>query len=95
MVQPNVHADAMAAVAELLSQDWTDIDQLAILACASMDAHGKRARARRHWAKARAFVHIYPYALFWHTSMCEQFCAPGGKWAERDRTAFEADFKCP
>jgi hypothetical protein len=49
------------------------------------------ARARRHWATARAFVHVYlvrPYALFWHEFVGERLCAPGGKWAELDRAAF-------
>ena len=40
----------------------------------------------------RAFVHVYPYAIFWHAHACTQLCAPGGKWAERDRAAFEEAF---
>ena len=53
----------------------------------------KKARARRHWATASAFVKVYPYALFWHAYVGKQLCAPGGKWAKRDRAAFEADFQ--
>ncbi len=52
----------------------------------------KKARARRHWASARTFVQVYPYALFWHAYVGKQLCAPGGKWAERDRAAFEEEF---
>jgi hypothetical protein len=52
----------------------------------------KKARACCHWATARAFVQVYPYALFWHAYVGKQLCAPGGKWAERDRAAFEEDF---
>jgi hypothetical protein len=52
----------------------------------------KKARARRHWATARAFVQVYPYALFWHAYVGKQLCAPGGKWAEHDRAAFEEEF---
>jgi len=59
---------------------------------AYLAAQMSKERARRHWATARAFVHMYPYALFWHTYACKQLCAPGGTWAERDRVAFENDF---
>ena len=92
MRHPNLHADAV--VSALLSEKWTEIAQLESFAWVWLDAHVQRVRARRNWAKARAFVRVYPYALFWHMSMCKQLCAPGGKWAERDRAAFEADFIC-
>lgn len=55
----------------------------------------KRMRARVNWASARAYVHmrlVRPYALFWHEYVGERMCAPGGKWAERDRAAFEYEF---
>jgi len=55
----------------------------------------KRRRARLHWATARAFVHVYlvrPYAFFWYEYVGKQLCAPGGRWAKIDRTAFEAEF---
>ena len=55
-------------------------------------AQYKRARARHHWATARAFVNVYPYALVWQDHACRQLCAPGRKWADRDRAAFEEDF---
>ena len=51
-----------------------------------------QARVRHRWAMVRALVHISPYAIFWHMHVGEQLCAPGGKWAECDRTAFEEDF---
>jgi len=92
MRHPNLQADAV--VSALLSEEWTEIAQLESFAWVWLDAHVQRVRACRNWAKARAFVRVYPYALFWHMSMCKQLCAPGGKWAERDRAAFEADFIC-
>jgi len=55
----------------------------------------KRRRARLHWVTAREFVNVYlvrPYALFWHEYVGERLCAPGGKWVERDRAAFEDEF---
>ena len=52
----------------------------------------EKARARRHWAKVRALVHAYPYAIFWYAHACTQLCAPGGTWAERDRAAFDEEF---
>ncbi len=51
-----------------------------------------RERALRHWATARLFVRMYPYALHWYEYTCKQLCAPGGAWETRDRSAFEADF---
>ena len=57
------------------------------------------ARARRHWAEARALGRATTGALacafFWHAHVGEQLCAPGAKWAERDRAAFERDFNRP
>ncbi len=55
----------------------------------------KRMRARLHWATARAYVHmrlVRPYALCWNEYVGERLCAPGGKWRERDRAAFEDEF---
>ena len=52
----------------------------------------EKARARRRWSMVRTFVQVYPYAIFWHAHACTQLCAPGGKWAERDRAAFEDEF---
>lgn len=56
-----------------------------------------RLNALYHWARARAFVKneyllIRPYARFWYEYACKQLCAQGGKWAERDRTAYEDEF---
>ena len=53
----------------------------------------EKARARRNWAKVRAVVHVYPYAMFWYAHACAQLCAPGGAWAERDRAAFDEEFR--
>lgn len=70
-----------AALFEIISAIWLE-----------EQAQLKTARVRSNWAKARAFVRVYPYAIFWGEHSCVQLCAPGGKWAERDRAAFEADF---
>jgi len=52
-----------------------------------------RTRVRLHWAKARREVLLVrPYAFFWYEYAGKQLCAPGGRWAKRDRTAFEAEF---
>lgn len=63
------------------------------LAVRDASEHGG-ARARHHWAIARAFGNMCASANFRyaHTQVCKQLCAPGGKWEERDRAAFEADF---
>ena len=53
----------------------------------------EQARARHHWAIARAFCNMHACAHFWYAHTCKQLCAPGCKWAERDRGAFEADFE--
>jgi len=50
----------------------------------------KRQCARLHWATARVY-RARPYARFLHEYVGEQLCAPGGKWAERDRVALEAE----
>jgi len=73
--------DVAVALAEIVSGMWLE-----------EQAQLKTARIRRNWAKARAFVRVYPYAIFWGDHSCLQLCAPGGRWAERDRAAFEADF---
>jgi hypothetical protein len=52
----------------------------------------KKSRAIERWTKARYFVKVYPYAIFWHEHVGESLCAPGGKWAQRDRIAFEEEF---
>ena len=48
----------------------------------------KEKLVKHYWATARAFVDKYrirPYALFWHEDAGKSLCAPGGKWAVRDR----------
>lgn len=51
-----------------------------------------KARVRRLWLTAKKAVIVRPYAIFWYDFVCKQMCAPGGKWAERDRVAFVQDF---
>jgi hypothetical protein len=66
--------------------------------CADASAalrHLKRMRARLHWTTMRAYMHtriVRPYAICWNEFVAERLCAPGGKWAERDRAAFEDEF---
>jgi len=52
----------------------------------------KRRRARLNWATAAQAYIVRPYALFWYEFVGKQLCAPGGKWAENDRAAFEEEF---
>jgi hypothetical protein len=52
-------------------------------------------RSRRHWKTVREFVHTYivrPYALFWYEYVGIKLCAPGGAWANNDRSAYHNDF---
>ena len=51
-----------------------------------------RKKARAHWATARKFVQVRSHALFWHAYTGKRLCAPGGKWAERDRVEFSVAF---
>ena len=48
--------------------------------------------ARKNWMAVSASVNAFQYALFWQEYVCKQNCAPGGKFAKRDRDAFEAEF---
>ena len=91
MLAPDVVASAYNAVTIML----TDEDDLVRRAATHTLGKLKRERTRLCWATARAFVQVYlvrPYALFWHAHVGEQLCAPGGKWAERDRAEFEDEF---
>lgn len=47
--------------------------------------------ARRNWKAVSASVNAFQYALFWQY-VCKKNCAPGGKFAKRDRAAFEEEF---
>jgi len=70
-------------------------DKHYMVRCAARTTLGilKRKLARLHWATARVQVRLVrPYALFWDAYVGKQLCAPGGKWAERDRVAFEEEF---
>ena len=91
MLEAKALALACSAVANMLTDEWYDVRYAAAKTLANL----KQKRARLHWATARVFVHMYlvrPYVLFWHTYVGERLCAQGGKWAERDRVAFEEEF---
>jgi hypothetical protein len=45
-----------------------------------------------HPELARHRVIARGVAFFWYGITAERHCAPGGRWAERDRLAFLADF---
>ena len=60
--------------------------------CIWLEKQLKKARARRNWAAVRSFVHVRSHALFWYAYMGKQLCGHGGKWATRDRAAFEDEF---
>jgi HEAT repeat protein len=82
---------ACGAVANILTDTDLDVRDAARGALSKL----KRTRARLHWATARAYVHIRlvrPYAICWNEYVGERLCAPGCKWAEADRAAFEAEF---
>jgi len=89
MLAPDVLEPAISAVTNML----TDTDYYVLVTATVTLINLKHRRARLHWAKARAFVHLVrPYALVWHEYVGERLCAPGGVWAERDCSAFEEEF---
>jgi len=51
----------------------------------------KQMRARLNWATARVY-RVRWYGRCWYEDVLVKLCAQGGKWAERDRAAFEAEF---
>jgi hypothetical protein len=55
----------------------------------------RKAHVHRHWAIARAFVHLHTYAFFWYAHVGQKLCALGGNWRISDRIAFEEDFDKP
>jgi HEAT repeat protein len=53
----------------------------------------KKMLAQMHWATARVYRPLVrSYGTFWYEEACKTLCAPGGKWAETDRAAFEEEF---
>lgn len=53
----------------------------------------KKMLAQMHWATARVYRPLVrSYGRFWYEEACKTLCAPGGKWAENDRAAFEEEF---
>jgi hypothetical protein len=51
----------------------------------------KRKLAQMHWATARVYRARW-YGWVWYDEACKSLYVPGGKWAERDGVAFEAEF---
>ena len=91
MLEPDVLARACSVVTNMLTDEADGVRDMATNILGNL----KRKRSRLHWGTARAFVLVFlvrPYALFWHAYVGEQLCAPGGKWAARDRAAFEEEF---
>lgn len=70
-----------------------DLARVAATCTAFSDlTEAKKARVRRNWATARAFVHMRSAALFWYAHTGKQLCGPCGKWAQHDRAAFDYEF---
>lgn len=91
MLTPTLIASARNAITNLLDDENYRTRREAEYALVNL----KKKLVEYYWATARAFVDKYrirPYALFWHEDACKSLCAPGGKWAVRDRAAFEAEF---
>jgi len=87
MLAPDELARAFQVVTNMLTDDQYDVRNQAINTLRNL----KRKRARLHWATARVY-RVRWYGHCWYECALEKLCAPGGKWAERDRAAFEAEF---
>jgi HEAT repeat protein len=74
----------MHTTGELNDWAWSGINTLRTL---------KTMLARMHWATARVYRPVARwYGWVWYEEACKSLYAPGGKWAERDRAAFEDEF---
>jgi hypothetical protein len=78
---------ACRAVTNMLTDENQDMRYWAAKALRKL----KRQRARLNWATARVY-RVRWYGWVWYKEACKALYAPGGKWAERDRAAFEAEF---
>jgi len=103
----NLHPDKLAlhagAIVSMLADADHEVHYVAIKTIYRLDQTAftlhaeailrimKQRRARLHWATARMY-RVRWYGRFWYEYTLEKLCAPGGKWAERDRAAFEAEF---
>jgi len=87
MLAPDVLEPAIIAVTNRL----TDADFYIRDKATATLINLKRKRARLHWATARVY-RVRWYARCWYEDVLVKLCAPGGKWAEQDRAAFEVEF---
>ena len=88
MRKPDI-AIACSAVENMLNDASDDMRYWAAKALRKL----KRQRARINWATARVHHPVARwYGWVWYEEACKSLYAPGGKWAERDRAAFEAEF---
>jgi len=87
MLGPDVLELAIIAVTNMLTDAAYPIRAAATVTLINL----KRKRVRLHWATARVY-RVRWYGRFWYEDVLVKLCAPGGKWAERDRAAFEAEF---
>ena len=88
LLAPDVVAVACIVVAKMLTD--TD-DPLVHMKATNILYKLKKARGRLNWATARVY-RVRSYGRFWYEEACKSLCAPGGKWAENDRAAYEAEF---
>ena len=84
---PPVIAMARSAIANLLTGGNYREREEAKYALENL----KKMLAEYHWATARVYL-VRSYGRFWYEEVGKSLCAPGGKWAENDRAAFEAEF---
>ena len=83
---------AVGAVANVPAQDYS-YHMCFVVAETLCDL--KRTRVRLDCATMRFKLQmrlVRPYALVWLEYAGKRLCTPGGKWAERDRAAFEKEF---
>ena len=81
IVEIQRNLDAAASMLQFVAAVWLE-----------EESQRKRARALVQWKTVRFFVKTHPYAWHWYEHICIKLCAPGGAWAERDRSAFQVDF---
>ena len=80
---------ACSAVTNMLTDENEDMQYWAAKALHKL----KRQRGLLNWATARVYRPVVSwYGWVWYEEACKALYAPGGKWAERDRAAFEAEF---
>ena len=92
LIESNTHA-VTPKVLSLVISTVTDKLHTGKMWSSSALPRLKRKLARLHWAAARVYRPVVRwYGWVWYEEACKTLHAPGGKWAGRDRVAFEAEF---